>query len=155
MRLGTGDGVNLWYINNSSNNPKASNKTQYSISNQGSNSYCYNSIILNETVPGGTVIKEFYNTVVGTALYTADGKTSETTVTFAEQIGAFENGVFPVTALSAAATNGMSSEDLADLGAEGSPLMTAMPLFDVTKLTVDQKGNSRVGKTVMGAYVGE
>lgn len=155
LRYGTGDGVNLWYINNSSNNPKASNKTQYSISNQGSNSYCYNSIILNETVPGGTVIKKFYNTVVGTALYTADGITSETTVTFAEQIGAFTNGVFPVAASSAAATNGMSSEDLATLGAEGSPLMTAMPLFDVTKLTVDQKGNSREGKTVMGAYVGE
>ena len=155
LRCGTGDGVNLWYINNSSNNPKVSNKTQYSISNQGSNSYCYNSIILNETVPGGTVIKKFYNTVVGTALYTADGITSETTVTFEEQIGAFANGVFPVTASSAAATNGMSSTALAALGAEESALMTAMPLFETKYLTVDQKGNSREGKTIMGAYVGE
>ena len=155
LRNGSGEGVKLWYINNTSNNPKASDKNQYSISNQSSTSYCYNSIILNETVPGGTVVKEFYNTVVGTALYTADGIKSETTVTFADQIGAFADGVFPVTALSVAATEGMASTDLEALGAEGSALLTAMPLFETKYLTVDQKGNSRVGKTIMGAYVGE
>lgn len=155
LRNGSGEGVKLWYINNTSNNPKASNKPQYSISNQSSTSYCYNSIILNETVPGGTVVKEFYNSVVGTALYTADGIKSETTVTFADQIGAFADGVFPVTASSVAATEGMASTDLEALGAEGSALLTAMPLFETKYLTVDQKGNSRVGKTIMGAYVGE
>ena len=61
--------------------------------------------------------------------------------------------MFP--AKGAAATNGMSSTDLAALGAEGSALMTAMPLFETKYLTVDQKGNSREGKTVMGAYVGQ
>ena len=68
-------------------------------------------------------------------------------------VGTFANGVYNVTGV--ALTDGMSSTDLAALGAEGSALMTAMPLFDATKLTVDQKGNSRAGKTIMGAYVGE
>jgi hypothetical protein len=49
----------------------------------------------------------------------------------------------------------MSSEALAALGAEDSALLTAMPLFETKYLTVDQKGNSREGKTIMGAYVGE
>lgn len=155
LRNGSGEGVKLWYINNTSNNPKASDKTQYSISNQSSTSYCYNSIILNETVPGGTVVKEFYGSVVGTILYNTDGTKSSTVVTFADQIGTFADGVFPVKSESAAATSGMSSTDLAALGAEGSALMTAMPLFETKYLTVDQKGKSREGKHVMGAYVGQ
>ena len=68
-------------------------------------------------------------------------------------VGAFADGVYSVTG--AALTSGMSSTDLAALGAEGSALMTAMPLFETKYLTVDQKGNSREGKKVMGAYVGQ
>ena len=151
LRNGAGEGVKLWYINNTSNNPKASNKNQYSISNQSSTSYCYNSIILNETVPGGTVVKEFYGSVVGTILYNTDGTKSSTAVTFADQIGTFADGVFPVKSGSAAATSGMSATELAALGAT---VKAAMPLFDESKLTVDQKGNARTGN-VMGAYVGE
>ena len=51
-----------------------------------------------------------------------------------------------------ALTAGMSSTDLAALG---ETIKTAMPLFETKYLTVDQKGNSREGKTVMGAFVGQ
>jgi hypothetical protein len=51
----------------------------------------------------------------------------------------------------AALETGMSSTDLAALAEE---IKAVMPDFDATKLTVDQKGNPREGKTVMGAYVG-
>ena len=171
-----GDGM-LAVVNSSFNNHKGSyggvirtrsgaypGSTAYLISctgnsnkafqNQNSNGYVYNSI-LNGYGTGGSPVTSFYNTIKTTELWTATGTKSETPVTFADQIGAFANGVFPVTASSAAATNGMSSQDLAALGAEGSALLTAMPLFDASKLTVDQKGNSREGKTIMGAYVGE
>lgn len=111
----------------------------------------YNSIILgNKYNNGGS---STYNaSIVGNSLYTVDGTKSETAVTFAAQIGAFANGVFPVTAESVAATSGMTS---AELSALATDITAAMPLFDATKLTVDQKGNSRAGKTIMGAYVGE
>ena len=45
----------------------------------------------------------------------------------------------------------MSATELAALGAT---VKAAMPLFDESKLTVDQKGDARTGN-VMGAYVGE
>ena len=129
--------------------------TKTGLNNQSSTLYAYNSVFCKYTTHGSGFSITRTSTITGTELYTGDGTKSETAVTFAEQIGAFANGVFPVTASSAAATNGMSSEDLAALGAEESPLMTAMPLFDVNKLIVDQKGYSRKGKTIMGAYVGE
>ena len=116
-------------------------------------SYVYNSLILGEQLnTGGSATH--YNSILGNSLYTAEGTKSETSVTFADQIGDFKDGVFPVVSGSAAETNGMSSTELAALGAEGSALMTAMPLFETKYLTVDQKGNDRTGN-VMGAFVGE
>lgn len=120
--------------------------------NQNATAYIYN-CITNGYGSGGTHVTNYYNSIKSTELYQTDGTKAADAVVFADQIGTFADGVFP--AKGAAATNGMSSKDLAALGAEGSALMTAMPLFDATKLTVDQKGNSRAGKTIMGAYVGE
>jgi hypothetical protein len=70
----------------------------------------------------------------------------------ASVVGTFNatKGVYPVTGV--ALENGMSATELSALATD---ITTAMPLFDATKLTVDQKGNSREGKTVMGAYVGQ
>lgn len=144
-------GVTAWFINCTSNNPYL-NRTQHSIVNQASTYYCYNSIMLNEAQAGnGTITRDFYTSILGNSLYTAEGTKSETSVTFADQIGDFKDGVFPVKAGSAAATSGMSATELAALGAT---VKAAMPLFDESKLTVDQKGNVRTGN-VMGAYVGE
>ena len=65
-------------------------------------------------------------------------------------VGEFDNedGVFAVSG--DALAKGMSSEELSDLA---TGITASMPLFDAAKLTVDQNGNSRVGKTVMGASV--
>ena len=120
--------------------------------NQNSTAYIYNSIT-NGYGSGGTHVTKYYNSIKATELWQADGTKATEAVVFADQIGAFADGVFPANG--AAATNGMSSTDLAALGAEGSALMTAMPLFETKYLTVDQKGNSREGKTVMGAFVGQ
>ena len=112
--------------------------------------YVYNSLIrAHKMNTGGSAT--YYNSILDTSLYTAEGNKSSTPVTFAEQIGTFANGVFPVKSGSEAATSGMSSTELAALGAT---VKAAMPLFDESKLTVDQKGNPRTGN-VMGAYVGE
>ena len=144
-----------------------SDNNRNSFYNQASRAYVYNTImndansyIANNTA-GGT---SFWNTVVfNTSYYNITsgelpGQNALTTLTDIATlegtvVGNFAEGVYSVTG--AALTSGMSSADLAALGAEGSALMTAMPLFDATKLTVDQKGNSRAGKTIMGAYVGE
>ena len=118
-----------------------------------------NSSFIANQATGGT---SFWNTIVfNTSYYNIasgelPGKNALTTLTDiktldATVVGDFDNGVYSVTG--AALTDGMSSTDLAPLGAEGSALMTAMPDFDATKLIVDQKGNPRDGK-VMGAYVG-
>lgn len=120
--------------------------------NQNSTAYIYN-CITNGYGTGGTPVTNYYGSIKTTELWQADGTKSETAVTFADQIGSFADGVF--LAKGTALTSGMSSTELAALGAEGSALMTAMPLFETKYLTVDQKGNSRDGKTVMGAYVGE
>lgn len=115
--------------------------------------YVYNSLILADKMnTGGSAT--YYNSILGNSLYTADGSKSETSVTFANQIGQFNDGVFPVKAGSVAATDGMSSSELAALGEASSALMTAMPLFETKYLTVDQKGNERTG-SIMGAYVGQ
>ena len=112
--------------------------------------YVYNSLIrAHKMNTGGSAT--YYNSILGTSLYTAEGNKSSTPVTFAEQIGTFADGVFPVKSESAAATSGMSATELAVLGAT---VKAAMPLFDESKLTVDQKGNARTGN-VMGAYVGQ
>lgn len=149
FRNGAGAGIESWLISCTMNN------TTTGLNNQASTLHAYNSVFCKYSTHGSGFSITRTSTITGTELYTGDGTKSETAVTFADQIGAFANGVFPVTASSAAATNGMSSQDLAALGAEGSALLTAMPLFDASKLTVDQKGNSREGKTIMGAYVGE
>ncbi len=149
FRNGTGAGIESWLISCTMNN------TTTGLNNQSSTLHAYNSVFCKYSTHNSGHSIARTSTITGTELYKADGTKSETAVTFADQIGAFANGVFPVTASSAAATNGMSSQDLAALGTEGLPLLTAMPLFDVSKLTVDQKGNSREGKTIMGAYVGE
>ena len=137
----------LYIINCTMNNKGKDLFLQYGTS------YVYNSLILGEQLnTGGSATH--YNSILGNLLYTADGSKSETSVTFADQIGQFNNGVFPVKAGSVAATDGMSSSELAALGEAGSALMTAMPLFETKYLTVDQKGNERTG-SIMGAYVGQ
>lgn len=50
-----------------------------------------------------------------------------------------------------AKTCGMSYEDLSSLSLTATPTQTV----DTSFFTIDQKGNSREGKTTMGAYVGE
>ena len=144
------EGVKCWIISSTIANDRSG------FWNQGSEAKLYNTINHKNTTnggTGGTFTNDFTKTIFNSQNYQTTS--SSTPLTDTDILGAFANGVFPVTASSADATNGMSSEDLAALGAEGSPLRTAMPLFDVIKLTVDQKGNPRVGKTVMGAFVGE
>ena len=144
-----------------------SDNNKNSFYNQSSLAYVYNTVmndatsyIANQTT-GGT---SFWNTVVFNTSYyniasgNLPGKNALTTLTDVTTlegtvVGTFANGVYNVTGV--ALTDGMSSTDLAALGAADSDLMTAMPLFDATKLTVDQKGNSREGKSIMGAYVGQ
>ena len=120
--------------------------------NQNSTAYIYN-CITNGYGTGGSPVTNYYSSIKGAELWQANGTKAADAVVFADQIGAFTDGVFP--AKGAALASGMSSTDLAALGAEGSALMTAMPLFETKYLTVDQKGKSREGKHVMGAYVGE
>ena len=117
--------------------------------NQSSTAYIYN-CITNGYGSGGTHDTNYYNSIKSTELWQADGTKAEDAVEFADQIGAFADGVFP--AKGAALTGGMSSTGLAALG---TTITTAMPLFETKYLSVDQKGNSREGKTVMGAYVGQ
>ena len=50
-----------------------------------------------------------------------------------------------------AKTCGMSCDDLSSLSLSATPTQTV----DTSFFTIDQKGNSREGKTTMGAYVGE
>ncbi len=148
FRNGTGDGVKSWLISCSMNNTKTG------LNNQASTLYAYNSIFCKYTTHGSVHSIDRSSTITNTELYTADGSKSGTAVTFTEQIGEFNDGVFPVKAGSVAATGGMSSSELAALGEAGSELMTAMPLFETKYLTVDQKGNERTG-SIMGAYVGQ
>lgn len=125
-------------------------ETKNSLYNQSSNVTIYNSVVntYTENAGNGTLASNYHNCIVANKLYKGTDIT-ETQITFGE----LNNGIYQLSGATLA--DGMSSEDLAALGAKESPLMTAMPLFDVSKLTVDQKGNSREGKTIMGAYVGE
>ena len=83
-------------------------------------------------------------------LYTTENTLSDQTVDYANLFEDYSNGITPVKGI--AQTSGMSSAELAALG---ETIKEAMPLFETKYLTVDQKGNSRDGKTVMGAYVGK
>lgn len=126
--------------------------------------HCYNSVFKGYYANGNTApVTEFSYSIFtekgGTkddlkpGLYLLKNELSTQVTDFTDLFGTYSDGIVELGG--AALTYGMSSTNLADLGAEGSPLLTAMPLFDVSKLTVDQKGNSREGKTIMGAYVGE
>ena len=132
--------------------------------NQNCNCYCYNSVFKGYYPNGsGNPKTEFYYSIF-TAKTTgsASNDTFESGVygnnelnadvtNYAENLfGTFANGIVPVGG--AALTYGMTSTALAALADD---IKAVMPLFDATKLTVDQKGNSREGKTIMGAYVGQ
>ena len=162
LRSQVGESVKAWIIGCT-----FSENNKNSLYNQSSRAYVYNTImndatsfIANQT-NGGT---SFWNTILyNTSYYNiASGElpgnnaiTTLTDMTTLQDsvVGSFADGVYSVSG--AALTDGMSSTELSELGATGSALMTAMPLFNATKLTVDQKGNLREGKTIMGAYVGK
>ena len=164
LRSGSTSSIKAWIISCT-----FSGNNKYSLYNQSSDAYIYNTIMddptsytANQAVGGAS----FWNSVIYNSKYynitsgELAGKALVTTLTDMNELEASvvdtfdsDNGVYSV--IGAAQTTGMSSEALAALGAEGSALMTAMPLFDASKLTVDQKGKSRAGKTIMGAYVGE
>jgi len=127
---------------------------------QSCNAWCYNSIFegyyANGTNPATKFTKSIFNVKQGTkdslqpGLYTTENTLSDQTVDYANLFEDYSNGITPVKGI--AQTSGMSSAELAALG---ETIKAAMPLFETKYLTVDQKGNSREGKTVMGAYVGE
>jgi hypothetical protein len=140
-----------------------SGNNKYSLYNQSSYAYVYNTIMddlnsyrSNNKASLLEVQKSIFNnaghSMLQTLSFTGEVKdnaalsgasTLENTV-----VGSFADGVFSVSG--AALTGGMSSDELSALG---SDIKAAMPLFDESKLLVDQNGNSRVGKTVMGASV--
>ena len=153
--------------------------------NQNANFYIYNSILYGNTSntanqqSGKDYVNNktkfattIFNTALGSlsyknssntyyevknTLYNANGEksTSEDNWTL---LGTFNTtlGVFPVTG-APATTEGMAYATLAATG-EGSlaaEITAVMPEFEAKYLTQDQKGNSREGKTIMGAYVGQ
>lgn len=128
---------------------------------QSCNAWCYNSVFegyyANGTNPATKFTKSIFNVKAGSkdtlqpGLYTKENTLSDQTVDYAGLFGNYSEGVTLVNE-GIASTNGMSFDELKALG---ETIKAAMPLFDVTKLTVDQKGNSREGKTIMGAYVGQ
>lgn len=141
-----------------------SGNTKYSLYNQSSEAFIYNSVMddpssynANQTTGSVTIGDSFlYNTsyyLIGEG-YLA-GKAAVSTIEDKTElagtvVGEFDNedGVFAVSG--DALKKGMSSEELSDLA---TGITAGMPLFDAAKLTVDQNGNSRVGKAVMGASV--
>lgn len=125
---------------------------------------CYNSVFKGYYANGTAApVTKFTNCIftakagsmddLAAGLYVAENELSSEVTNFDDLFGTYADGIVQLGG--AALTYGMSSTALAALGAEGSALMTAMPLLDASKLTVDQKGNSREGKTIMGAYVGQ
>lgn len=127
---------------------------------QSCNAWCYNSVFEGYYANGTDPVTKFTNSIFNVkagskdtlqpGLYTAENTLSDQIVDYAGLFGEYSEGVTPVKGI--ASTNGMSS---AELGALGETIKAAMPLFETKYLTVDQKGNSREGKTIMGAYVGE
>lgn len=140
-----------------------SGNNKYSLYNQSSYAYIYNTVMddLNsyrsnnkagQLVAQKSVFNNAGHSMVQNLDFTGEVKdnaalsgasTLENTV-----VGSFADGVFSVSG--AALTGGMSSDELSALG---SDIKAAMPLFDESKLLVDQNANSRVGKTAMGASV--
>ena len=131
--------------------------------NQQSTAYIYNTAIRKYFANGTAPKMNLYSSVmteVSTAknttidnvagYYDAAGTVDENVTDFTNLFGTYAEGIVPVGGIGL--THGMQSTALSALG---TTIETAMPLFDVSKLTVDQKGNSREGKTIMGAYVGE
>ena len=141
-----------------------SGNNKFSLYNQSSTAYIYNCVLNDPTsfnanqLAGSTTFGKsiLYNdSYFNVASGTLSGKAAPSTLTDkttleSTVVGDFANDTYPVTG--AALTSGMS---LAELSALATTITAEMPLFDATKLTVDQKGNSREGKTVMGAYVGQ
>lgn len=127
---------------------------------QSCNAWCYNSLFEGYYANGTSPATKFTNSIFSVkqgskdtlqpGLYTTENTLSEQTVDYAGLFESYNNGITPVKGI--ALTAGMSSTDLAALG---ETIKAAMPLFETKYLTVDQKGNSREGKTVMGAYVGQ
>lgn len=128
--------------------------------NQSCNAYCYNSIFEGYYANGTNPATRFTNSIFSVkqgskdnlqpGLYTTENTISTETVDYANLFETYENGITPVKGI--ALNNGMTFTNLSDLG---EMVKSAMPLFETKYLTVDQKGKSREGKTVMGAYVGE
>lgn len=132
----------------------------YSFYNQQSTAYIYNTAIRKYYENGTNPIMNLYSSVmtevaggktdIKAGYYDAAGAVDSEVTDFAALFGAYAEGVVPVGGIGL--THGMISTAISALG---TTIKAAMPLFDTTKLTVDQKGNSREGKYVMGAYVGE
>lgn len=128
--------------------------------NQQSVAYIYNTVINKYYENGTAPIMNLYSSVmtevaggktnIKAGYYKADGSVDTTVTDFTNLFGTYNNGIVPVGGIGL--TYGMTSTALAALGAD---IKAVMPQFDATKLTVDQMGNPRAGKTIMGAYVGE
>lgn len=100
------------------------------------------SSVMTEVAGGKTEIKAGYYNAAGAV----DGEVTD----FTNLFGTYAEGIVPVGGIGL--THGMQSTALSAIG---TTITAVMPLFDVSKLTVDQKGNSREGKNIMGAYVGQ
>lgn len=128
--------------------------------NQQSTAYIYNTAIRKYYENGTEPIMNLYSSVmtevaggktdIKAGYYDAAGAVDGEVTDFTDLFGTYAEGIVPVGGIGL--THGMQSTALSALG---TTIEAAMPLFDVSKLTVDQKGNSREGKTIMGAYVGE
>ena len=138
------------------------NTILYANATTGFGDYAYNNTrgtnVLKSVVTGAEYRNKALSSSTMNCVYAADG-TAVSSPTFAEGwLGSFNStlGVFPVTG-APATTEGMAYATLAATG-EGSlaaEITAVMPEFEAKYLTQDQKGNSREGKTIMGAYVGQ
>ena len=138
------------------------NTILYANATTGFGDYAYNNTtgtnVLKSVVTGAEYRSKAISSSTMNCVYAADG-TAVSSPVFAEGwLGSFNStlGVFPVTG-APATTEGMAYETLAATG-EGSlaaEITAVMPEFEAKYLTQDQKGNSREGKTIMGAYVGK
>ena len=131
--------------------------------NQQSIAYIYNTAIRKYFANGTAPKMNLYSSVMTevscaknttidnkAGYYSAAGVVDENVTNFTDLFGTYAEGIVPIGGIGL--TLGMQSTALSALG---TIIQAVMPLFDTTKLTVDQKGNSRVGKTVMGAFVGQ
>ena len=158
LRSSSAGEVKLWLVSCT-----FSGNNKYSLYNQTSYAYVYNTVMddlnsyrSNNTASKLVAQKSIFNnaghSMLQTLSFTGEVKDntglSEATALENTVVGSFSDGVFAVSG--AALTGGMSSDELSGLA---TGIQTEMPLFDATKLAVDQNGNSRVNKTVMGASV--